>query len=67
MRNLYIITWQDLVVTLETCKKKRCVDTKEVVANKEDSFIQGERQIRELAVLHYFQTHTRTQYTKQVY
>lgn len=66
MRNLYIITWQDLVVTLETCKK-RCVDTKEVVANKEDSFVQRERQIRELAVLHYFQTYTRTQYTKQVY
>lgn len=67
MRNLYIITWQDLVVTLETCKKKVRVNTKEVVANKEDSFIQRERQIRELAVLHYFQTYTRTQYTKQVY
>jgi len=33
------------------------VDTKEVIANEEDSFIQRERQIRELAVLHYFQTY----------
>jgi len=45
---------------------KKCVDTKEVIANEEDSFIQREQQIRKFALLSNIYTYAYTTYIRDL-